>query len=69
MWRGQQAQVLQVAQDVADGGRADLQARHARQRLRAHRLTVLDVTRDQRAQQMARTRGKLVSGTVHGINL
>ena len=41
MWRGQQAQILQVAQDVADGGRADLQAGHARQRLRADRLAVL----------------------------
>ena len=69
MWRGQQAQILQVAQDVADGGRADLQAGHARQRLRADRLAVLDVSRDQRAQQVARTRGKLVGRTVHGINL
>jgi hypothetical protein len=67
--RSQQAQVLQVAEDVADGRRADLQPGHARQRLRADRLAVLDVTRDQRAQQMARTRGKLVGRTVHGINL
>jgi hypothetical protein len=67
--RGQQPQVFQVAEDVADGGRADLQPGHARQRLRADRLAVLDVTRDQRAQQMARTRGKLVGRTVHGINL
>ena len=67
--RRQQPQVFQVPKDVADGGRADLQAGHARQRLRADWLTVLDVTRDQRAQQMARTRGKLVGRTVHGINL
>ncbi|KAG0776785.1 hypothetical protein G6F22_012329 [Rhizopus arrhizus] len=69
MRRGQQPQVLQVTEDVADGGRADLQAGHTRQRLRADRLAVLDITRDQRAQQMARTRGKLVGRTVHGINL
>ncbi|KAG1082756.1 hypothetical protein G6F40_015007 [Rhizopus arrhizus] len=69
MRRGQQPQVLQVTEEVADGGRADLQAGHTRQRLRADRLAVLDITRDQRAQQMARTRGKLVGRTVHGINL
>ena len=51
--RGQQADLLQVGEDVADGGRADVEARVARQRLRTDRLAVADVARDQRAQQLA----------------
>jgi hypothetical protein len=38
-------------------------------RLRADRLAILDVARDQRPQQMAGTRGEMGRGRVHGISL
>ncbi|MNT96441.1 hypothetical protein D3C72_2385270 [compost metagenome] len=59
MRRTEQAQVLQVAEDVADGGRPDIQPGQSRQRLRTDRLTILDVARDQRPQQMAGARRKM----------
>jgi hypothetical protein len=50
---GQQPAFFQVGEDVADGRRADVQARVARQRLRTDRFAVADVAADQRAQQVA----------------
>ena len=42
-----------VGHDVADGGGADVQARAAGERARAHRFPVADVLGDQGAQQAA----------------
>ena len=63
---GQQALLLQVGQDVADRGRAHVQPRMARQGLRAHRLAVADVARDQRAQQLAGAGVEVAMGRFSG---
>ena len=64
--RRQQAHVLQLGQDVADRGRADIQPRVTGQGLRPHGLAVADVARDQRPQQQPRARiEKGVGGTIH----
>ncbi|MNV80256.1 hypothetical protein D3C71_1738530 [compost metagenome] len=67
--RAEQPQVFQVAKDVADGGRADIQAGMPGKRLRADRFAILDVTRDQRPQQMAGAWGEMGRGRMHGISL
>ena len=49
--RGDQPGVFQIGHDVADRGRADIQAGGARQRARPDRLAVDQVLGNQRAQQ------------------
>ena len=61
MRRGHEAQILQIRHDVADRGRGQTQARIARQRARADRLTVADVALDERLQQQL---GPLVEAVV-----
>src|SRR5690606_21898872 len=50
--RREQADLLEVREDVADRGRTDVEPGVARQRLRSHRLAVADVASDQRPQQL-----------------
>ncbi len=51
---GDEARVLQVRHDVADGGRGQLQPGLARQRARADRLAVADIALDEDPQQVLR---------------
>jgi len=46
-----QAELLEIGHHIADGRRRQVDAGMARQRARAHRLTVSDVALDQRLQQ------------------
>ena len=50
--RGNEAHVFKVRHDVADGRRADLKARLARQRAGADRMTLANIAVDQHPQQM-----------------
>src|SRR3546814_7058056 len=63
MRRGQQTDLLEVGEDVADRGRADRQARVPGQGLRTDRLAIADMARDQGPQQVARAR---IQGIVRG---
>ncbi len=52
--RGDEAQILEVGHDVADGGRGEAQARIARQGSRADGLPVANVILDQGLEQQLR---------------
>src|SRR3569833_2879397 len=64
--RGHEAEVLEIGHDVADGSRTQIQVGAARERARAHRLAVADVTLDQGLEQLLRTFVEL--GRTHVIS-
>ena len=62
MWRGDEAQLLKVRHDIADGRRAEVETRFSGQRSRSNGLTLMDVAFDQHLQEMLGAliqRGKL----------